>query len=353
MLYRQLASWGLFCVLFWSIGNTIGDERPQTAIPGVWGLRPNDSFLVDVMIGRDTVLYQNSADADSGQIGDQLAREAGQDRFTLEYRVNSIDAAGSLHVNVLIRSAIRTWLSSDAGESRAQQRSLDLLEGVQVAIQVSADGEIEGVDQSDRDALITRMSGLNSAAEGFLQECCSSENLSAWFAKPFWLSGIRVDADGVSSIRDVRDEVSLGAMGRLRVNVRIQPSKKTTVSQSSGFNSSDIVGTARFVPVDGPGNGIISYQARQAKLATYSGTAVFALPGDRQTEAGGLLRPGFDQLDLTYVIDGICDVVTRDEKKSIAFRQTQVQTWTLRASQMRRNFTDQSNRLILPQRMTP
>ena len=84
---------------------------------------------------------------------------------------------------------------------------------------------MEGVDESDRDALISRMSGLNSGAEGFLRECCSSENLAALFAKPFWLSGIKVDADGVSRVRDVRDEVSLGTMGRLRVNVRIQPEK--------------------------------------------------------------------------------------------------------------------------------
>ena len=352
MRYPQLVKWCLFFSIMGDIGIAVGDERPGTASPGVWGLRPNDSFIVDVLIGRETVVQQSSPDANTAQFGNPLARESGQDRFTLEYRVNTMDSAGTLQVNVLIRSAVRTWMPSDISESRVEQRTLDMLEGVQLAIQVNADGEVEGVDESDRDALISRMSGLNSGAEGFLRECCSSENLAAWFAKPFWLSGIKVDADGVSSVRDVRDEVSLGTMGRLRVNVRIQPEKESTVNQRNGFYSCDVIGKARFVPVDGLRNGTISFQPRRAELATYSGVAVMARPGDRQGDAA-LLRPAFDQLDLTYVIDGICDVVSRDETKSVAFRQTQVQTWTLRASQMRRNFTDQSNRLLLPQRMLP
>ena len=343
--------------------SVFADERPADAFETIWGLRPGDSFVVDVLIHRQTIIRPTQSagegleavDTSSANLeGDSVSVS---DRWRLEYRVQSVSPSGRLHISVRVAEAERnTDPQGPHSTGPLSNRKLQTLQGLELLFAVNSEGEVEGVDEGDRTAMVSTFTGLNPDVEACLQECCSSQNIIGWFAKPFWFNVSNelpgdepsLDVDVTSSpSRDVRDEISLGVLGRLRTNVRLLQQSTASLDKRSNRINYTITGNGRFVPVQVTQMQPVRFVAVSAQLDSYSGTAS-VIPTVASESQVDRTRPLFDRLDLSYVMRGSCEMEVAQRRKKLEFQQTQVQTWTLRSSQMRRSFLDQSDRLMLP-----
>lgn len=345
----QLRRWlhgRLACLCLSVLWLASGEQPAVQAAPPVWGMRTGDSFVVDVVIDRQTTLRLGTAEPTT---------QRSVDRLELDYRVEGAAPDGTLYVRVRFRGALRDAENGERSSSLLADQRLGLLEGVELVLEIAADGIVEQISPSDRTALINNLTGLNAATAAVLDECCSEDALKAWLGRPLWFARDQRTLQPGQSW-DCREQISLGLLGSLRTSVRVMvpevasadsdaaadPDADSAVPAASDPDSQQLTltGAGRFVP-----SGLVGSRAAAASglplqiiradatLDAYSGTAVLssaAPPGS----LGATRRPQFEQLELQLQLHGTCQVAIGSTTRDVEFQQQQSQTWNLRSWRM-------------------
>ena len=312
----------------------------------LWDLRPGDSFVVDLMTVRVTSIVVDESEP---------MRARTTERLELEYRVESVTTAGILSMRIRIRRALRAADPDQPQLSLLADQRLNLLENVELMMEVAPDGLVERLTAGDRTAMINSFTGLNSTTTVLLEECCSDETVRAWFARPLWFFKRFKDLRSDESW-DRADVISLGALGSLKANVRIQPSE-VPANQNAGENRLlTLTGSGRFSPspllrqsAESDVSSPIQFLSADAVLDEYSGSAL--LSSSAPPDSRGLVRrPLFESLELNLRLHGSCRAEIGDTERLIEFRQQQMQTWSLRSWRMGSPFLSEPGGItIVPQ----
>lgn len=317
-----------------------------SAAPPLWGLRTGDSFLVDVFTSRESFVKLGAEEPLSAEW---------IDRLELEYRVENASPSGRLLIRVRIRGGGR---QSDSGDQRlsvlADQR-LPLLDGAQLTMDVASDGLVERISPGDRAALISLLSGANSATQSLLEQSCSDDTLKAWFSRPLWFAkDLKTLQPGQSW--DCSEQISLGMLGGIRTSVRIQVPEAGDAPGAAENRSLTLKGSGRFIPLSPAGKSTsprsvppLRFTDAEATLDEYSGTATLSISAPPDSLSAGR-RPQFEKLDLEFAFHGTCQVLMGEKSMPVEFRQRQRQSWSLRSWRMGGPFfTDPGDTPAVPQ----
>jgi hypothetical protein len=349
-------------------------------------LMTGDAFSVQCVVSRTTRMQVGE--------GSETTRNV-TDRMHFDYRVDAVSTAGEMTVNVAIhdcRREVRQKPKDGAGETEnvIADHRIPQLQALEMSMQVSADGTVHNLRTSDRDQIVSKLTGGHSAALVFLSDSDLDEVIRNTIGRPFWMTSEFLRSQAVTSGGDSTnppfprsDHIALGPLGYLRVDVqgkqvsdKYVPPKSTDGSDAGslpvpdnevaatstptlpGTVIFDLTGTGNYVPPISERRLLSSLPVQllspEVKLEEYSGKALAwtdrqekesagtkddesgtspesapAPEGLRPTIRPGSRQPPFFQLLLSHRFSGSAQMSIRNELTPVRFSQEQAQSWSL------------------------
>ncbi|MFN8707400.1 MAG: hypothetical protein ACK50J_12020, partial [Planctomyces sp.] len=349
-------------------------------------LMTGDAFSVQCVVSRTTRMQV-------GESGETTRNVT--DRMHIDYRVDAVSTAGEMTVNVAIhdcRREVRQKPKDGSGETEnvIADHRIPQLQALEMSMQVSADGTVHNLRTSDRDQIVSKLTGGHSAALVFLTDSDLDEVIRNTIGRPFWMTSEFLRSQAVTSAGESTnppfprsDHIALGALGYLRVDVQGRqvsdkevPPKSTDGSDAGSAPASDddiaptttptlpgtvifdLSGTGNYVPPISERRLLASLPVQllspEVKLEEYSGKALAwtdrqdeesagteddepgaspesapAPEGRRPTIRPGGRKPPFFQLLLSHRFSGSAQMSIRNEVTPVRFSQEQAQSWSL------------------------
>jgi|GEM_PF-1293612 len=292
--------------------------RDETQSPGtIWSLRAQDQFSVSLSIDKRTEIELD---------GQAPVVTATNDRLELEYRVLRVLRDRQCDMVVICRNAVREVRDSQTEPSiQKLQTAVTLANDQLIPVRVGLDGSMVLTAPSERNSLLSRISGADHGASALLDAACPDEVITGWLSVPFWSVS---DTGDQSSPWQREHMVSAGPLGAFRVELTMTPEKP-----DGALLPISISGEGRFVPLVLPQKnhaGIPEIlKSVSAQLDPVSGRMQLHRPSKDKvpTEFG----PDLESLTFTMEISGTGQTVAIGSLpgRAVRFRQTQTQSWIL------------------------
>jgi hypothetical protein len=292
--------------------------RDETQSPGtIWSMRAQDQFSVSVSIDKRTEIELD---------GQTPVVTATNDRLELEYRVLRVLRDRQCDMIVICRNAVREVRDSQSEPSiQKLQTAVSLANDQLIPVHVGLDGSMVLTATSERNSLLSRISGADHGASALLDAACPDEVITGWLSAPFW----SVAESGDQSTPWQREHtVSAGPLGAFRVDLTMTP-----VKPDGALLPISISGEGRFVPLVLPQKshaGIPEIlKSVSGKVGQVSGRIQLHRPAEDKVPAE--FGPDLESLTFTMVISGEGQSAAIGElpSRAVRFRQTQTQSWVL------------------------
>jgi hypothetical protein len=292
--------------------------RDETQSPGtVWSLRAQDQFSVSVSIDKRTEIELD---------GQAPVVTATNDRLELEYRVLRVLRDRQCDMVVICRNAVRELRDSQSEPSiQKLQTAVSLPNDQLIPVRVGLDGSVVLTAPSERNSLLSRISGADHGASALLDAACPDEVITGWLSAPFW--SVAESGDQPTSWQR-EHMVSAGPLGAFRVDLTMTPEKP-----DGALLPVSISGEGRFVPLVLPQKshaGIPEIlKSVSAQLDQVSGRMQLHRPSKDKVPAE--FGPDLESLTFTMEISGTGQSVAIGNlpSRAVRFRQTQTQSWVL------------------------
>ena len=286
--------------------------RPCLAQQPLWGMSYGNRFSVETTVERTTKV----------SIGGSTERVHRSTETTIvQYSLAAMQQS-EVALKAKVLSCRRSGDSPNAALDQLAGQQIGLCEGLQVYVNIDADGVVTGITPGGASGSRV-LAGGTGENKDLMAACWNERVIGSWLGRPFWCS-LPLEKWQAETSWEHTDEVSIGLLGQVRNIV------SCTISKATDETAEVLIsGNARHIPMPRQitsGSSLLQFEDISVSVDKFSGSAKMIQPKQTEQQDGppaapANQRPWFDSLSLDWQIRGEATIAVGDEKRTLVFSQ--------------------------------